>query len=296
LLATISFTRIDAKKMNMSPEKCPVCGAPRPTEEDVCARCSWNFSPVPTSDPRRLEDRLKQAQRVWHAATAWYTAENEHAREVKQQGIWWTDSAMRESDAGGAKCPVCGLPQTEEEDICTRCSWDFSPVLTSDPRRLKERLQQAQEVWQAFVAWHTAEEERARAAQKAGRQAPWFRHAYTLKYQVESICPRFGKDEPALVVRITTPFVPDFPLPETVLVGLGDRLPVSRGDGEALHRWSPTRVGAQGVELRVPLTILKDRDWYLRLFFADERQAAKIRLMHPAAGIISVPVKSPNLR
>lgn len=62
------------------------------------------------------------------------------------------------------QCPVCGAPRAVEDEVCARCSWDFSPVLTGDPHRPEDQLEQAQRVWQAAVAWHATGEARARAA------------------------------------------------------------------------------------------------------------------------------------
>lgn len=47
-------------------------------------------------------------------------------------------------------CPVCGLEQDREASECTRCGWDFSPLLGTPEQveaLLKERLDRARTVW-----------------------------------------------------------------------------------------------------------------------------------------------------
>jgi hypothetical protein len=47
-------------------------------------------------------------------------------------------------------CPVCGLEQDQAATQCTRCAWDFSPLLgTAEQVRdvLRARLEQARTAW-----------------------------------------------------------------------------------------------------------------------------------------------------
>ena len=105
-------------------------------------------------------------------------------------------------------CPVCGHEQEQEESECTRCGWDFSPLLGT-PERVealqKERLDKALTAWRQRRynpklipelerdPFETSEEFNARLAER-----PWYLGLGELQkagYDIETGCFPMGIKE-----------------------------------------------------------------------------------------------------
>lgn len=168
-------------------------------------------------------------------------------------------------------CPVCDENGLDES--CSHCGFEIVRHywgMTDNEAQLvdQKRIEAAKQEW---------------LSKKAPDSGGWNNYSHELKYKVEARHTLFGKHEPELLLHIVTPVSPPLQLPATVLVGREERLPTSPADGVELCRWPVSIVGSAGALYTAPLSLLRGKSWFLRLFMSKETDAKRIRLLHGSA-------------